>query len=129
MITANEKYQAKWTAASAKIFVTTCFDPTLQIAESCCRVVPDYRFEEQNNPTCTNIGFSTNHVPCLGKTKKGDKRERSFYAVMVTWQLISSNAGQAAEQNNHQCQWKDLFRVRTSHHDQCLGAILPACQI
>ena len=29
-----------------------------QITKSCCRAVPDDRFEVQNNPTCMNIGFS-----------------------------------------------------------------------
>ena len=56
MVTANEKYQAKWTAA--KMFIIKCFHPTLQISKSCCRAVPDGKFEVQNDPTCTNIGFS-----------------------------------------------------------------------
>ena len=45
---------------AAKIFVIKCFDPTVLIAKSscCCREVPDDRFEVQNDPTCTNIGFS-----------------------------------------------------------------------
>ena len=57
MITANEKYLAKWTAA--KMFITKCFHPTLRITKSCCRAVPDDKFEVQIYHTCTNIGFST----------------------------------------------------------------------
>ena len=53
MITANEKCQAKWTAA--KMFIIKCFHPTLQILKSCCRAVPDGEFEMQNYPSCTNI--------------------------------------------------------------------------
>ena len=67
MITANEKYCTKWTAA--KMFIIKCFDPTLRIMKYCCRakgqrccraprVVPDDRFEVQNDPACSNIGFS-----------------------------------------------------------------------
>ena len=41
------------------MFIMKCFHPTLRITKSCCRAVPDDKFEVQNNPTCTNIGFST----------------------------------------------------------------------
>ena len=45
----------KWTAA--KMFIMKCFHPALRITKSCCRAVPDGKFEVQNDP-CTNIGFS-----------------------------------------------------------------------
>ena len=38
---ANEKCQAKWSAA--KIFIIKTFDPTLLITKFCCRAVPDDR--------------------------------------------------------------------------------------
>ena len=40
------------------MFIIKCFHPTLRITKSCCRAVPDDRFEVQNNLTCNNIGFS-----------------------------------------------------------------------
>ena len=50
-------------------------------------------------------------MPCLGKTKNGEKGQRNFHAV--TWQLpaISRDAGQAAAQINHQYQWEDRFNA------------------
>ena len=53
MITAHEKYETV-----AKIFIMKCFHPTLRITKSCCRAVPDDKFEVQIDPTFTNIGFS-----------------------------------------------------------------------
>ena len=70
MITANEKYQAKWTAA--KMFIIKCFHLTLQIPKSCCEAVPDGKFEVQNYPTCTNIGFSISALSRKDRTwRKG----------------------------------------------------------
>ena len=79
-----------------------CFHLTLQITKSCCRAVPDDKFEVQNDPTCTNIGFSI-------KTEYGEKGQRNFHAV--TWPSISREAGQATAQENHQCQSKVRFHA------------------
>ena len=40
------------------MFIIKCFHPTLQISKSCCRAVPDGKFEVQIYPTFTDIGFS-----------------------------------------------------------------------
>ena len=42
---------------SQNYFIIKCFYKTLRVLKSCCRAVPDCRFEVQNNCTCTNIGF------------------------------------------------------------------------
>ena len=47
-----------------------CFHPTLRITKSCYRAVPDDKFEVQNDPTCTKIGFSTSALP------RGDRKWR-----------------------------------------------------
>ena len=47
-----------WTAAKIFVIKSVCFDPTLLIMKSSCRTVPDDRFEEKNDSTCTNIDFS-----------------------------------------------------------------------
>ena len=41
------------------MFIMKCFYPTLLITKSCCRAVPDDKFEVQIDSTCTIIGFST----------------------------------------------------------------------
>ena len=48
---------------------------------------------------------------CLGETEYGEKGQRNFLAV--AWQSISRDVGQAAAQNNLQCQWVIKLR-RTS---------------
>ena len=62
------------------MFMMECFHPTSQITKSCCRAVPDDRFEMQNYPTCNNIGFS---IIALSR-EYGEKGQRSFHEV--TWQ-------------------------------------------
>ena len=51
MITANEKYKAKWTVAKIKYF-----DPALRITKSCCRAVPD-------EGTCMYLSFRATLEP------------------------------------------------------------------
>ena len=80
------------------------------MTKSCFRAVPDDRLGVQNDPTCTNIGFSVSALPesaCLGKTEYGEKGQQNFHAV--TWQSISRDAEQAVAHSNHQCQWEDQF--------------------
>ena len=99
MITANEKYYAKWTAA--KLFIIKCFDPTLRITKSCCKAVPDGTFEEENNPTCTKIGFS---ISALSREDKiGRKGITKFSCSHLSLAVDISLC--CAEQ--HQCQWED----------------------
>ena len=78
------------------------------MTKSCFRAVPDDRLGVQNDPTCTNIGFSVSALPesaCLGKTEYGEKGQQNFHAV--TWQSISRDAGQSATHSNHHCQKED----------------------
>ena len=71
----------------------------------------DDRFEVQNDPTCTNIGFSIRALSgVLEKTEYGEKGQRNFYAVTLP-SPISRDTWQAAAQSNHQCQWEDWFHA------------------
>ena len=81
---------------AAKIFIK-CFDPTLQIMKSCCRAVPDDRFEVQNYPACMNVGFSLSSM----FREEGIWRKGQQIFHPATWQSISSDAGQAAAQSNY----------------------------
>ena len=77
MITANEKYQAKWTAP--KIFIMKCFHLTLRITKSCCRAA---RRCQMTNLRCITIQSAqtlvSQQVPCLGETDYGEKGQRNF---------------------------------------------------
>ena len=55
----------------------------------------------------TILNSASQEVPCLGKTEYGEKGQRNSHAV--TWLLISCDAGRAAAQSNHQCQWDVQF--------------------
>ena len=41
------------------MFIMMWFHSTLPITISCCRAVPDDKFEVQIDPTCTKVGFTT----------------------------------------------------------------------
>ena len=72
------------------------------LTNSCCRAVPDDRFEVQNDPTCTNVGFSLSSLPREGGIwRKGTMK---FSCSPGTWRSISRYAGQDAVQSNHKCQ-------------------------
>ena len=81
---------------------------TLLILKSCCRAVPDDRFEVLNNivPAWTLV---SQKVPLSSKTDYEEKGQQILNAV--TWQSISRDAGPAAAQSNHQCPWEDQFHA------------------
>ena len=75
MFSGHEKYQAERTAA--KIFIIKCFHP-----KSCYRGEPKHRFEVQNYPACTNIGFSNSALSREDKIwSLGEKGQGNFHAV------------------------------------------------
>ena len=57
-----------------------------------------------------------NKCLCLGKTEYGEKRQRSF-------QSIYRDAGQAAVQRNHQCQWGSVPPYRARKTGSCTGSL------
>ena len=72
-----------------------CFHRTLRITKSCCRAVPDDKFEVQNDPTCTNIGFSTSALSRGDRIwRKGTtKFSCSHLAVDISRSWASNCAG------------------------------------
>ena len=53
------KWKILGKVAAAKMFIMMWFHSTLPITISCCRAVPDDKFEVQIDPTCTKVGFTT----------------------------------------------------------------------
>ena len=94
---------------AARVFIINCFDPTLRITKSCCRVVLDDRFEVNNYPDCKIIGFSISALSWeegkWRKLRKGNLNTR----------FSCSHQGLAVDISRcwaeHQCQLEDLFHA------------------
>ena len=78
------------------MFIIKCFHPTLWITKSCCRAVPDGRFEVQNDPIYTNIGFSISALSKEYRTWRKGKTNFScsHLAVNITRCRVSCCAEQ-----------------------------------
>ena len=85
------------------------------LTKSCCRAVPDNRFEVQNDPPCTEIGFS---ISALSREDRTWRKGTTKSSYVVTCQWISCDAEQAAAQSNHKCQWEDWFHAVTVEQEK-----------
>ena len=72
--------------------------------------MPDNRFEVQSYPTCTYIQVALS-ISDLSR-QDGIWREGTSKIFMQSpGSQLSCDAGQAAVQSNHQCQWEDRFHA------------------
>ena len=97
-----------------------CFHPILQNTESCCRAVPDDKFEVQNNPTCANIGFSISALSVGDRIwRKGTtKFSYSHLAVNILrcWASNCALAGKPPVSKQG-----SIPRCRARKKGQCIG--------
>ena len=81
------------------MFIIKCFHPTLWIAKSCCRAVPDGRFEVQNDHTCNKIGFSASILSRDDRIwRKGTTNFSCSHLVALAVDIMPCRASCCAEQ-------------------------------
>ena len=88
MITPNEKILGKADGSQNvhhEVFSSHLANHGIML--HCCRAVSDDRFEVQNDPTCTNIGFS---ISALGRQNM--ERDNKIFTLSAGCPYIMSKA-------------------------------------